>query len=264
MSCLRSGRGARLGLQFASGVPLAGLAVVAVLAQATKSATHSTFTTPVGSRRARVAMRGMTASLYMMQSFARLWGRLAHGLSPWRMRARPALKHSLPRTLTRWDESWRSPADRLRSIETTLREEGTVARRGGDFDRWDLEARAGALGSVRTRLAVEEHGAGRWTVRSGGGQDHGVRLAEGRPDGVRVPALELLQRGRGEAGLGQLARSVGDPAIGVGRMHPVDGIQFPASAPAGGGLEQRGAADLVIPVGFQIRDDHLAPVIVDK
>ena len=148
-------------------VPLLVAAVVAVLAQAAKSAVHAAFPAPRRSLLARVALRTLTASLYLMQSFARLWGRLAHGLSPWRMRARPALRHPLPRTLTRWEEYWRSPADRLQAIETTLGEEGTVTRRGGDFDRWDLEARAGALASVRTRLAVEEHGGGRqlWRLR---------------------------------------------------------------------------------------------------
>ena len=116
-------------------VPLLVAAVVAVLAQAAKSAAHAAFPAPRRSFLARVALRTLTASLYLMQSFARLWGRLAHGLSPWRMRARPALRHPLPRTLTRWEEYWRSPADRLQAIETTLGEEGTVTRRGGDFDR---------------------------------------------------------------------------------------------------------------------------------
>ena len=40
-----------------------------------------------------------------------------------------------------------------------------MVRRGGDFDRWDLEARAGLMGAVRTRLAVEEHGGGNQLVR---------------------------------------------------------------------------------------------------
>jgi hypothetical protein len=40
-----------------------------------------------------------------------------------------------------------------------------VTRSGGDFDRWDIEARASVMGSVRTRLAVEEHGGGRQLVR---------------------------------------------------------------------------------------------------
>ena len=30
---------------------------------------------------------------------------------------------------------------------------------GGDYDRWDLEIRGGLLGSLRTRMAIEEHGA---------------------------------------------------------------------------------------------------------
>jgi hypothetical protein len=41
-----------------------------------------------------------------------------------------------------------------------------VVRRGGAFDRWDLEVRGGALGTVRALLAVEEHGAGRQLLRA--------------------------------------------------------------------------------------------------
>ncbi len=36
---------------------------------------------------------------------------------------------------------------------------------GGDYERWDLYVRGGMLGSMRLRVAVEEHGAGRQQVR---------------------------------------------------------------------------------------------------
>jgi hypothetical protein len=38
-------------------------------------------------------------------------------------------------------------------------------RRGGDYDRWDLEVGRGILGGARTRLVAEEHGRGRQLVR---------------------------------------------------------------------------------------------------
>jgi hypothetical protein len=38
-------------------------------------------------------------------------------------------------------------------------------RRGGAFDRFDLEVRGGLLGAVRLIVAVEEHGAGQQLVR---------------------------------------------------------------------------------------------------
>jgi len=46
-----------------------------------------------------------------------------------------------------------------------LRSRGACTRRGGDFDRWDLELRAGILGLVRMDLVVEEHGQGKQLVR---------------------------------------------------------------------------------------------------
>jgi hypothetical protein len=37
--------------------------------------------------------------------------------------------------------------------------------RGGNFDSWDFEARAGAFGAARMRMGVEEHGQGKQLVR---------------------------------------------------------------------------------------------------
>jgi hypothetical protein len=67
--------------------------------------------------------------------------------------------------LTIWSNQWQAPEARLSSLETGLREQGAVVRRGGDFDRWDLEVRGGIFGAVRTRMAIEEHGSGQQLVR---------------------------------------------------------------------------------------------------
>src|SRR5207244_10977964 len=53
---------------------------------------------------------------------------------------------------------WQDVAEKLGSMETALRESGAVVRRGGEFDRWDLEVRGGLLAGVRMLLAVEDHG----------------------------------------------------------------------------------------------------------
>jgi hypothetical protein len=42
---------------------------------------------------------------------------------------------------------------------------GAAVRRGGDFDRWDLEVRGGLLGTARLMMVIEEHGDGRQYVR---------------------------------------------------------------------------------------------------
>jgi hypothetical protein len=40
-----------------------------------------------------------------------------------------------------------------------------VVRRGGHFDRWDLEVRNGVFGASRILMAIEDHGSGRQLVR---------------------------------------------------------------------------------------------------
>ena len=50
-------------------------------------------------------------------------------------------------------------------MEQTLRVDGALVRRGGDWDQWDLEVACGTLGAGRLILAVEDHGAGNQLVR---------------------------------------------------------------------------------------------------
>jgi GT2 family glycosyltransferase len=114
----------------------------------------------------RLRLAGVTAFLHFLQPAARLWGRLAHGLTPWRRRGSRRLVFPWPRSLAEWNEhNWRSAESRLRGIEDKLRQSGAAVIRGGDFDRWDLEVRGGLLGSARLLLVTEEHGGGRQYVR---------------------------------------------------------------------------------------------------
>jgi hypothetical protein len=53
----------------------------------------------------------------------------------------------------------------LEALEGRLWKMGASPIRGGDFDRWDLELRAGRLGAARLWMAVEEHGGGRQLAR---------------------------------------------------------------------------------------------------
>src|SRR5206468_7149436 len=64
-----------------------------------------------------------------------------------------------------WTEHWRDPNERLKCFEADLRKAGAYVRRGGDYDRWDLEIRSGMLGFARLLMAVEDHGAGNQFVR---------------------------------------------------------------------------------------------------
>jgi GT2 family glycosyltransferase len=117
------------------------------------------------SRLKDLKLRSITSWLYALQPLARLSGRLRYGLAPWRRRQGARLALPRPRTTRMWSERWQSPDERLRRIDAALRRiSGTVVA-GGDYDRWDVEVRGGLLGSSRTRMTIEEHGAGRQLVR---------------------------------------------------------------------------------------------------
>jgi hypothetical protein len=106
----------------------------------------------------------MTALLHLIQPLARLTGRLRSGLTFWRYSA-SGFTMPWPRKFALWTEHWRDPNERLKSFEADLRKAGVHVRRGGDYDRWDLEVRAGLLGFARLLMAVEDHGAGNQFVR---------------------------------------------------------------------------------------------------
>jgi hypothetical protein len=103
--------------------------------------------------------------LHLMQPLARLCGRLKYGLHPWRRRGAPRPMLPRIRVVSIWSEEWCSPEDWLRYLLNRLRAEGTVGFAGGAYDNWDLEIQGGMLAGVRTRMAVEEHGAGRQMLR---------------------------------------------------------------------------------------------------
>jgi hypothetical protein len=109
-------------------------------------------------------MRATTAGLHVLQPLVRLAGRLRHGLAPWRRRG-SFHRLAIPRSRTHrvWSEQWRSASERLTDLEQALT--GAKARRGGTYERWDLEVRGGAFGVARVRTALEEHGEGRQLAR---------------------------------------------------------------------------------------------------
>jgi len=109
--------------------------------------------------------RSLTAMLFMLQPLARLGGRLGNGLSPWRRRLRPGATWPHPRVVTVWGETWYEPQVRIQALQDALAAKGGFVRSGGPFDRWDLDLRAGPLGGVKIRTAVEEHGSGRQLMR---------------------------------------------------------------------------------------------------
>ena len=146
-------------------LPLLAGAVGTSLVQAGLSAAKASFPSPPQSPWARLQLRALTALLHLIQPLARLGGRLRHGLTPWRWRGRRGLAWPWPHTSTLWSEQWQSAAARLQTLEAALQADGAAVRRGGDYDRWDLEVRGGLFGAARTLMTIEEHGSGRQMVR---------------------------------------------------------------------------------------------------
>jgi hypothetical protein len=109
--------------------------------------------------------RVVTAMLYLVQPVARLSGRLGYQFWSRHWWGEAKLRPLWPHTTATWTERWQGPATRLSAIEEALRDEGAPVRRGGDFDRWDLQVRWGSLGAARLLLGVEDHSQGHQLVR---------------------------------------------------------------------------------------------------
>jgi membrane protein implicated in regulation of membrane protease activity len=138
----------------------------AVIGHAITASWRAIRAVPERSRRELVKRRALTSLLMLLQPAARLTGRLRKGLSPWRRRLRPAAAFPRPRVVNVWNESWVDPQMRLQALQDAFAASGGLVRSGGPFDRWDLELRAGPLGGVKIRTAVEEHGGGKQMLKA--------------------------------------------------------------------------------------------------
>ncbi len=145
--------------------PLLLFAIGALIAQAVRSAVRELAVKPTNGRLNDVAALALISFMHLQQPLARLIGRLRSGLTVWRRRGRAGLAWPWPRRTFIWSEEWQTPTERLAAIEQELLRDGAVTRRGGDFDRWDLEVRGGLLGCARLLMAIEEHGAGKQLMR---------------------------------------------------------------------------------------------------
>jgi hypothetical protein len=143
--------------------------VLILLAQAGVSASKAVYTTAPKTEFEKLWRWSLTTILHLMQPLARLYGRLTHGLTPWRIRCFDSLtlQFLVPksREFSFWTEVWKSNEDWIRLIESKLIKSTVGVRRGGEFERWDLEARCGLLAACRGLFTVEEHGAGKQFVR---------------------------------------------------------------------------------------------------
>ena len=139
---------------------MAGATVVVSLAIAVDQLRHQRV--GVRDRLRRVVI---LAGLVLGQSLYRTRGRLAGGLTPFRRRGASGWTVPRVRRLEEWSEEWQSMEARLRVIEERLIASGATVRRGGTYDRWDLEVRTGAFATARLLGTIEEHGHGNQMVR---------------------------------------------------------------------------------------------------
>jgi len=141
-------------------------AVAWILSAAIASGWRAHHAVPGRPQRETLKRRATTSLLFFLQPFARLGGRLRNGLSPWRRRAQASPSLPRPRSIEVWSERWREPQEWVEQLQDGLTAAGGFVRSGGPFDRWDLDLRAGALGGVKIRTAVEEHGDGKQLLRA--------------------------------------------------------------------------------------------------
>jgi glycosyltransferase involved in cell wall biosynthesis len=146
-------------------VPLLLVAVAVPTAHVCASAAQARFASRPLGRRELAGLYLRTAGLHILQPLARLAGRVGYKLTPWRRHGAEGATLPWPRTVKLWSESWRSQTEWLRRLEKGLQHHRVLVRRGGDCDRWDLQAVCGLLGGARLVSTVEEHGAGRQMIR---------------------------------------------------------------------------------------------------
>jgi len=144
--------------------PIAGLGLLTLAGHAAVRAVAAVGAGTQPLRAERLRFRAITALLHIVGPAARLVGQLLGGLTPWRRRGSSVVVPR-PRRSSTWTEQRVELAVRLRTIEDAARLGGSATRRGAEFDRWDLEIRAGVGGAARLRMGVEEHAGGAQLVR---------------------------------------------------------------------------------------------------
>ena len=147
--------------------PLFILTIVIIVFQATLSARNNS-SLPEEKKKNR-NYTFFIILLHMIQPVARLYGRLSNGLTPWRKRGASAHPKFLlvigSRMFTHWSEVWMSAEEWLLQIEKNIVETKTRIKRGGVFDKWDIQINNGLFGKSRCILTIEEHGAGKQFIR---------------------------------------------------------------------------------------------------
>jgi O-antigen biosynthesis protein len=128
----------------------------------------------------RLKWRLVIGWLHFLEPFARDWGRLQGGLTPWRCAfgAQPShlgrpWKSFWCRLQPFWRRvKWSYSGDAylekdavLKKLTQSLAAQTCAVGWNSDFEAWDLKLRRGALGEARLRMVVEHHGGPRRVAR---------------------------------------------------------------------------------------------------
>ena len=150
-------------------IPVFLLSISLIVVQASISASKSLKVKKFKNDKEYLKFWALTTFLHVIQPLARLYGRIIHGLSPWRKRNSNAYK---PTSLinnvqlsTLWSEKWKAMETWLQEMEINLIKSKIRFRRGGHFERWDFLVSCGLFSSCRALLTVEDHGAGKQLLR---------------------------------------------------------------------------------------------------
>ena len=146
-------------------LPLLFLAVLVPSMQVLFSAARARFDGKRRSMVARALQRLLTTCLHILQPLARLTGRISNKLTPWRLHGSGGFDIPIVRSYSHWSETWKPATQWLEGLEKKLMAYRVLVRRGGDFDRWDLQADCGLLGGARLLSTIEEHGGGKQYLR---------------------------------------------------------------------------------------------------
>jgi GT2 family glycosyltransferase len=147
------------------GLPLFLITAGFSFLQAGIGASRARFTTKPCNGLEEAKMRLMTGFFFLIQPLARLYGRIEYSLTPLRWQNPFRFIAPWNQSFSQWFEQWQAAETRLEALENSLRQDGALVLRGGDFDRWDLEVRGGLLGSARLIMGIEEFGGGKQLVR---------------------------------------------------------------------------------------------------
>jgi hypothetical protein len=142
-------------------LPALAVAVFGPVVQAGLTTAQARLASAPRSGFGRWKLQAITVFLHLLQPLARLCGRLRQDLAAPGCWDLSYLVLPRAQRFAAWTETGQQPACRLRALEVSLRSGGFPVRRGGEYDRWDLEVRGGRLGAARLLVATEDCPGGR-------------------------------------------------------------------------------------------------------